>query len=218
MPQTKESFEGLLTPYQTERIPEFCRKVTRIARILHGAREMGMDVPSFNMLRNSVGFTAKAHTAFPSVRVYANFKPYGVRIVTAIRYKAPAPTHHLNLPTPTHYFTLRMDRSSERLTKWDNLQPCQTVQYRNVASEIQHADHRYMRRACAAEEAWGDYLGRYLQAILGGYISLWYPGLRSEEGTLYMAYKTNGLQIARPNGQIIRIVRERPDDPYSHIA
>lgn len=203
MPATKTTFEGLLSPLQQQLIPEFCQEVTRIAKVLHGAREMGMDVPAFDVLSHGNFYTSE-DGRFPAVKVHAPF-PFGVEGVTAVRYEEGF--------TPTHCFTLNMLFGDEQVTGWDNLQPCQTVPAEDVAAELQQVDRPYMQRALTAQGAWEVYLSGYLEAILGGYVSIYHPGVRSEDGALYVADEGHGLTIVRPSGQVIYVGPDHPAHP-----
>jgi len=165
---------------------------------------MGMDVPAFDVLAYG-SFSASEYERFPAVTAYAYFRSYGVEGLTAIRRKEDF--------TRTDYFTLDMLPWDEQITGWDNLQPCQNVPAEDVAAELRQVDSPYMQRALTAQGAWVSYLSQYLQAILGGFITIYQPGVRSANGTLYVADEVHGLTIVRPSGQVIYVGPDHPAHP-----
>ena len=210
MANTETSFDGLLTEHQRRDLEQFADDVERIGQALHGAREMGMDVPPVDFLSNY--YSASNHARYPTATFVVPLEPYGAQDVYVLRTSEGG--------SEAHYLTVQLKDLpwGNGLGEWDNLTPSETLLGVDAALELTPSDLPFLERLGDVAGAWVSYLSGYIAALMPDlrYPSVWYPGVRGEDGSLYMqADETLAQRIVRPDGTVLHIGHglQAADDP-----
>ena len=214
MANTDTSFDGLLTEHQRYEIEQFVDDVGRIGQLLHGAREMGMDVPPVDFLSNYRW--ASDHTQYPTATFAVPLEPYGAQTAYVLRTSERG--------GEAQYLTVQLKGLpwGSGVSEWDNLTPCETLSGVDAALELTPSDLPFLERLRDVGGAWISYLSGYIAALMPDlhYPSVWYPGVRGEDGSLYMqADETLAQRIVRPDGTALYIghglqAADDPDEEY----
>ena len=196
------TFEQLLTPYQQQQALDFIAQAKRVAAVVDGAQQMGMDVPDLDVLCNMAkweGPEAGGRRVDMLVTVDAGF-PW---TFTAV--------HRDEWDTPQH-FTAGLDGISEDTVyfapEWDNVRRARRLSWADSTLELTATDLAHLERADAIGGAWISHLSRYLGAVLDlPYIGLLQPGVKGPDGSLYVAGEALQQTIFRPSGEVLDVGR-----------
>ena len=194
------TFEQLLTPHQQQQALDFIAQAKRVAAVVHGAQEMGMDVPDLDVLCSPVMW------ADPNERGRAVDMLVTIEAGFAWTFTA---VHRGDEGTPQH-FTKRLDGISDDTVyfapDWDNIQRARRLSWADSTLALTATDPAHLERAHAIGGAWISHLSRYLGAVLDlPYMGLLQPGVAAADGSLYVADEALQIEIYRPSGEVLDV-------------
>jgi len=186
-------FSALLKADEREIAEQLIIQADRAKAVLTGSREMGMDVPEFNVLQCTLRADDKSQTE-PATLCMTTESYFHYRITCVCEGEMEGEIMRFSA---TGVFA----NIDELEVAEDDISRGSVLSLKDTVHALHSRDVAYIERVDALSKIFFRYLGRYLEVVLNWrFHNTMRPGIEAPEGSLYLIDPSFRQHIVRPDG------------------